>query len=316
MASYFGRYADCLCVVGAVSAGYVALRVCSHILRVTYRAVRRCFPVDPKHYGRWAVVTGSTDGIGKSYAFQLAEKGMDIVLISRNPQKLSAVAEQIVQQFQVSVKVITADFKKTDIYDSIKQQLTGLDIGVLVNNVGMDNPRTPCYFCETEDFEQFNRNIINVNVLSCVMMTGVVLPDMVQRQRGAIINVSSIAGLRPLPFYQIYSATKAFMRFFSEALNLEYSSHGITVQVVSPGIVETNMTRRYRKYVRVERLMYPTSDDYVRKALRTLGRESSTVAYWPHELQVYTQLMTTPDCILTPLLLGRRNQWLQHLKEQ
>ncbi|XP_076452522.1 very-long-chain 3-oxoacyl-CoA reductase-like [Babylonia areolata] len=316
MASYFGEYTDSLCVLGAVSMCYVALKVCSLILRVAYRTVRRCFPVDPKQYGRWAVVTGSTDGIGKSYALQLAEKGMDIVLISRNPQKLSDVAKQIVDQYRVSVKVIAADFTKTDIYDNIKQQLTGLDIGVLVNNVGMVNPRLPCYFCETEDFEQFNRDIINVNILSCVMMTGLVLPDMLQRKRGAIINLSSIAGLRPLACYQIYAATKAFVRFFSEALTMEYSSQGITIQAVNPGIVETNMTKSYHTFYPVWRLLYPTPEEFVRKALRTVGHEASTIAHWPHELQTHFQLMMIPDCILAPLLAQRRNEWVQILKEQ
>ncbi|XP_076471904.1 very-long-chain 3-oxoacyl-CoA reductase-like isoform X2 [Babylonia areolata] len=292
MASYFGRYADCLCVVGAVSAGYVALRVCSHILRVTYRAVRRCFPVDPKHYGRWAVVTGSTDGIGKSYALQLAEKGMDIVLISRNPQKLSAVAEQIVQHFQVSVKVITADFKKTDIYDNIKQQLTGLDIGVLVNNVGMVD-RQFQYFCESDDFEQQNRDTVNVNVLSCVMMTSIVLPEMVQRKRGAIINLSSVFGLRPSPFMTVYSATK----------------------VVCPCPVKSNLTSGVSRVMdSMERWFYPTSDVYVTAALNTIGREPCTTAYWRHELTVPGFLMAS-DSSLTSYLRGVRNRMMEVQKE-
>ncbi|XP_076471862.1 very-long-chain 3-oxoacyl-CoA reductase-like [Babylonia areolata] len=238
---------------------------------------------------------------------------MDIVLISRNPQKLSAVAEQIVQQFQVSVKVITADFKKTDIYDNIKQQLTGLDIGVLVNNVGMGTPLN--YLCEIDDFEQLYRDVVNVNVLSAVMMTGIVLPDMVQRKRGAIINVSSAAGLRPAPFITVYSATKVFLRYFSEALNMEYSPQGVTIQVVCPTFVETNMTSGATgSWNCIERWFYPTSDVYVTAALGTLGREPCTPAYWRHELWIYGYLMMSESSVKS-FLLGLRNKVAQRHKE-
>ncbi|KAL8601931.1 hypothetical protein ACOMHN_008423 [Nucella lapillus] len=197
-----------------VSACYVSLAVGTRIIRLLSKFIGRRFPVDVKKYGRWAVVTGCTEGIGKSYALQLAEKGIDMVLVSRNPQKLSAVAEHIVQQYQVSVKVITADFRNTDVYDGIKKQLSGLDIGILVNNVGIINLLTPGYFCDADDFEQFHRDIVNVNVLSYLMMTGIVLPEMLERKRGAIINISSIAGLRPMPFSSVYSATKSYRKKF------------------------------------------------------------------------------------------------------
>ncbi|XP_076472174.1 very-long-chain 3-oxoacyl-CoA reductase-like [Babylonia areolata] len=263
------------------------------------------------------MVTGCTEGIGKSYAFQLAEKGMDIVLVSRNPQKLSAVAEKIVKQFQVSVKVIVADFKKTDIYDSIKQQLTGLDIGVLVNNVGMLNRRTPGYFCEADDFDQFNRDIVNVNVLSCVMMTGIVLPDMLKRKRGVIINISSGSGLRPMPFFSIYSATKAFICFFSEALNQEYSSQGVSIQVVTPMLVQSNMSVNISVVAGMTgELMFPTSDHFVQKALRTIGREPTTSAHWPHELQQYFLDLMVSDSSLRQMFLQKRNQLAEHLKAE
>ncbi|XP_076471430.1 very-long-chain 3-oxoacyl-CoA reductase-B-like isoform X2 [Babylonia areolata] len=241
---------------------------------------------------------------------------MDIVLISNDPQKLSEVAEQIVQQFQVSVKVITADFKKTDIYDSIKQQLTGLDIGVLVNNVGINNRRYPCYFLEAEDFEQYNTDIIQVNVLSCVKMTALVLPDMLKRRRGTIINVASIAALRPLAFGSVYCATKAFVRFFSEALNMEYSPQGVTVQAVCPGLVRTSLSREYVKCSALSNtLVLASPDQFARAALRTMGRESTTSAFWPHELQAFFLPMMS-DSSLTAKFVRERERMIEHLKKQ
>ncbi|KAL8601932.1 hypothetical protein ACOMHN_008424 [Nucella lapillus] len=318
MASYFGSYTDCLSILGALGVCYVGFTVGSLLLRVAWRTIGRKFlPVDVKQYGRWAVVTGCTDGIGKCYALELAEKGMDIVLISRNPQKLSAVEEDIVSQYLVSVKVITADFKETDIYDKIKKQLSGLDIGILVNNVGMAIRENPCYFCEADDFEQSNRDLVNVNVLSSVMMTSIVLPGMLERKRGAIVSLGSTAGMRPMPFLSTYSATKGFVRFFSEALNQEYSSHGIIFQVLQPGMVVSNLAGPIAKAVDLPQgsLMYPMTQVYVRAALSTLGRESCSVAYWPHELQFWI-VDKLPNSLFTRLLALNRNKMAKMLKNE
>ncbi|KAJ8951942.1 hypothetical protein NQ318_013609 [Aromia moschata] len=97
--------------------------------------------VNLRETGKWAVVTGATDGIGKAYAELLAKKGLKIVLISRTQSKLDDVAKEIEQKYNVETKTIAANFTNTTvIYSEIDKQLTGLDIGVLVNNVGMSYP--------------------------------------------------------------------------------------------------------------------------------------------------------------------------------
>jgi short-subunit dehydrogenase len=91
-----------------------------------------------KKYGEWAVVTGATDGLGKEYARELARRGMKVVLISRNPEKLQRVADELGKDTKSDFVIVAADFTKgKDIYPSIQQALHGLDIGVLVNNVGI-----------------------------------------------------------------------------------------------------------------------------------------------------------------------------------
>ncbi|XP_050730342.1 very-long-chain 3-oxoacyl-CoA reductase-like isoform X2 [Eriocheir sinensis] len=190
--------------------------------------------------GKWAVITGSTDGIGKEYARQLAQKGMNIVLISRTLEKLKKVEEEIKKEFGVETHIIAADFSNgRPIYEGIANGLKGKDIGILVNNVGYLGPKLFKFNDMTE--EEIWR-YVNVNVVSVVAMTKIVLPQMLARKRGAIINISSFIAMCPIPFSAVYSATKIFVTYFSRAVEFEYRDSGITVQAIQPGAVPTNLT--------------------------------------------------------------------------
>ncbi|MCL4138810.1 UNVERIFIED_CONTAM: hypothetical protein GTU68_065217 [Idotea baltica] len=158
-----------------------------------------------KKTGKWAVVTGSTDGIGKAYAFEMARQGLNVVLISRTPFKLQNVSSEILSKYNVETKIIDVDFTKTDIYTRIEKEIAHLDIGVLINNVGM-NYDVPEYF--TDISADMISNLITCNMLSLTMMTKIVLPGMQERNRGLIINVSSLSSIIPAPFLAVYGATK------------------------------------------------------------------------------------------------------------
>ncbi|KAL1404040.1 hypothetical protein pipiens_019095, partial [Culex pipiens pipiens] len=190
-----------------------------------------------ERYGKWAVITGCTDGIGRQYAFQLAARGLNIVLISRTPEKLMAVAAEIEQRHQVKTKWIAADFSLgRPIFEKLRQELAGVPVGILVNNVGT-NTDFP------DDFETASEDklweIINVNIGAATMMTRLVLPEMKQRRQGAIVNISSGSELQPLPYLTIYAASKAYVRNFTLALQHELEPFGITCQLVSPLYVTT-----------------------------------------------------------------------------
>ncbi|XP_059498546.1 hydroxysteroid (20-beta) dehydrogenase 2 isoform X2 [Stegostoma tigrinum] len=195
-------------------------------------------------YGEWAVVTGATAGIGKAYAHELARRGLNVVLISRSLEKLRATADEI------------------------------------VNNVGKTYQTLPCYFLDAPDVEKEILDILNCNVLSVLMMTRIVLPHLLKRRKGIIINISSEAGTHPHPLITMYSATKVFVDFFSQALNAEYKPNGIIVQTVLPLFVSTNLTHDAEINIFVKQ-----ADDYAREALNTVGLREKTNGCLSHALQ-------------------------------
>jgi 17beta-estradiol 17-dehydrogenase / very-long-chain 3-oxoacyl-CoA reductase len=222
---------------------------------------------------------------------KLAKRGMNIILVSRSLTKLQIVAKEIEETFNVETAVIDVDFTSgPEIYDKIKQHVEGKEIGVLVNNVGMSYP-FPVYFLSIPDREKFIKDTINCNVTSVSMMCSIILPQMVQRKRGIIINISSIAAVISAPQFTVYSASKAFVNKLSEDLLAEYKHQGIIIQSVLPGPVATNMTKLLKEY-----FIGPTAKDFVESAFKTVGFAESTTGYWPHSVLLI--MMTTFNFIV------------------
>lgn len=292
-------------VIGKLTVVYLAARVGYSFLKGIYSsfvAASLGLGVNLKKQGEWAVVTGATDGIGKAYAFALARRGMNLVLISRTPYKLQNVAAEINSKYSKETKIIDVDFTKVDIYERIQNELKGLDIGVLVNNVGMSYDH-PEYFTQVDD--DLCTRLINCNIQSVSQMTRIVLPGMAERKRGLIINLASLSAVIPAPFLAVYAATKAYVESLSESLSVEYASKGVTIQCVLPGFVVSNMSKLKRPT-----LMAPTPDAFVRSTLKTTGIEKRTAGYFMHKLQIYFIEIAQsylPGFILTKVVYGSLN---------
>ena len=232
--------------------------------------------VDLRRYGPWAVVTGGSEGIGRGYALELARRGLNVVLLSRSREKLEVVAREIRETHARRALVVPVDFTQGHaVYRRLQEELGQLEIGLLVNNVGVSHTY-PQYFLEVG--EQGARDMIELNCQAMVQMTHLLLPAMVARGRGAIINISSFAANHPQPLLGLYSSTKKFVNFFSEGLAEEYAQHGILVQTVMPHFVSTSMTKIRRNF------FVPTGTAYARSALSTVGVQNTTYGCLPHAI--------------------------------
>eukprot|EP00252_Welwitschia_mirabilis_P014975 TRINITY_DN33062_c0_g1_i1.p1 TRINITY_DN33062_c0_g1~~TRINITY_DN33062_c0_g1_i1.p1 ORF type:complete len:320 (-),score=35.61 TRINITY_DN33062_c0_g1_i1:401-1360(-) len=236
---------------------------------------------DLRKYGRWAVVTGPTDGIGRGFAVELARRGMNVVLVGRNPAKLKELKEELQGKYQkCEVKSVVVDFGG-DLEEGMKQvaeAIAGLDVGVLVNNVGVSYPYAR-FFHEVD--EELLMRLIKVNVEGTTRMVKTVLPGMLERKKGAIINLGSGAAtvIPSDPLYAVYAATKAYVDQFSRTLYVEYKHSGIDVQCQVPLYVATKMAS-----IKRASLLVPSPNTYAREALRWVGYEPRTTPYWPHSV--------------------------------
>lgn len=271
------------------------------VLRWLYRLLLRP-AADLKLFGSWAVVTGSTDGIGKAYALQLAKKGLHVFLISRSGDKLKEVKAEIetATSNKVTVKTLAIDFSKADksTYQTIQREIATVDVGILVNNVGVSYEHCE-YFHDVSD--DIIDNLIKINIEATTYMTKLAIPAMLTKGKGAIINLSSISGVAPAPLLAAYGASKAYVDHFSRMLAIEYADKGIFIQSVTPAFVTTKMSRFRRATLTI-----PTTDAFVRSALRTIPFERSVAGFWVHDLMREVQGYI-PSFLLEPRIL------VQHL---
>lgn len=234
--------------------------------------------VDLTKFGKWAVVTGCTQGIGRAYVDALAKLGLNLVLMARSSEKLAQVEKEVCEAYQVDVKIIVVDFADGDrrVYKEIETQLKEMEVGILINNVGMCNA-APEYFLDLS--RDFCHDLINCNMLSMTMMTSFVLPGMLQRKRGVVVTVGSLTGITPAPFLSLYGSSKAFVDRLTVALDLEYHDQGIIFQSLTPGYIATNMSKfkLSTKYV-------PTPMEFVDAAIKRVGLQGRTAVEIPHQI--------------------------------
>lgn len=244
-------------------------------------------------YGKWAVVTGSSEGIGKAYAHELANRGMNLILISKGEQQLKKTANTITSQFAVNVIPIVIDFSGgSQIYDEIWLAIKDKEIGILINNVGVmyDYPQL---FLEVPEERLWQ--LINVNIMATTMMTHMILPQMVKRGRGAIVMMSSASCMKITPQMTVYAGTKKYVDYFVQALKYEYKNSGVVIQSLTPLYVATRMTR-YSETLSNPNLLIPSASVYARHAVATLGYSARTTGYLPHSIMLWLLTML-PDTL-------------------
>ena len=184
---------------------------------------------------RWslALVTGASSGIGRAIAEQLAAAGSDLVVVARRRDRLEELAGELTAKHGVKVEVLVADVVEEAQLAAVEERLrAGVDL--LVNNAGAGGQGP---FADIPADEHVQR--IHLNVVAPVRLAHAALEWMIPRKAGGILNVSSIAGLQPMPYVATYAATKAYLSSFSNALHEEVRQHGVAVTNLLPGFTRT-----------------------------------------------------------------------------
>lgn len=178
-----------------------------------------------------ALITGASTGFGAAIATRLADEGYDLILLARRLEKLQALAEKL----PVSSHLIACDLREQD---TVRAAITAIpaefsDIDVLINNAGLALGLEPAHRADWQDWQQ----MIDTNCTALALMTRLILPGMVERQKGHVIMMGSIAGAYAYPGGNAYGATKAFVEQFARNLRADLLGTGIRVTNIEPGLV-------------------------------------------------------------------------------
>jgi 3-oxoacyl-[acyl-carrier protein] reductase len=190
-----------------------------------------------------ALITGGGRGIGQAVALRLARNGWDVAIASRSAGELADTAAQAGRKMlAITTDVSVAD----DVRAMVRRTESELGpIDLLVNNAGITGPMTPFWETDPQDWWRCQE----VNLLGPVLCCRAAVPGMIERKRGRIVNLSSGAGVRPVPNFGAYAVSKASVLRFSEQLALELAPHGIAVFPIRPGVVRTRMVESVRQSV-------------------------------------------------------------------
>jgi short-subunit dehydrogenase len=244
-----------------------------------------------------AVITGASRGIGESYAKQLAGRGYDVLLVARDAERLERVARSVRAAHPVAAETVALDLAWSDaaerLYSEVRRRGTAVD--VLVNNAG---------FGLYGDFQALPmpriEEMVRLHIMTLVKTVRLFLPDMLARRSGAMINVASTAGLRPLPYLALYAATKAFMISFGEAVAMEARPYGVLIQTCCPGQTATE----FHQTAGVKPHRSPggcqTADEVVAESLAALaGQGRFVVTGWRNRIVAQVQRFLPRQVVLS-----------------
>ncbi|KAK7590614.1 hypothetical protein V9T40_002227 [Parthenolecanium corni] len=287
-------YEDTLALIGLLYAGKLATSFSLSLYRGFKEHIfTKLYPNKETvlSFGSWAVVTGATGGVGKAFAEELARRGLNIVLLDSDLEKLNEVSAEIEQETGVDTKIIEVDFLDDFVItESIMDVVKSIDAGILVNTfqVVMQCPM-PFVKCSLEEVNA----ILNANIKSLTMITYVVMNGMLQRNRGLILNLSAFSGLYPVPFISVYSASKAYLEFFSRSLSMECKNTNIMIQSVTPGLIKADENPNDNALTYV----LPNMNNFVRNTVDSLGMSSRITGSWFFSMELWL-LKRVPEFIM------------------
>lgn len=279
-------------VIGTVWAAHQAYKLASfiHLHFLHQSTLQRYLHIKPnaaEHEAAWALVTGATDGIGRSFAEELCATGFNIILHGRNPSKLEAEREKLLSQWpQRSIRTLCIDASSPNSQDLLSQaasELTSLNLRILINNVG-GTAGKPAFYPLHERNPSDSQMFININLRFPTEITRILLPQLRNHTPALIINVSSASADFGLPYLSIYSGAKAYNQSWSRCLASEMRAEGVDVEVIAL-VVSAVATDNY---VKPQGVFVPDAKKFAKVALGAVGCGKSVVyPYWGHRVQSY-----------------------------
>lgn len=238
---------------------------------------------------RWALVTGASSGIGAEFARKLAARGMHLVLTARRQELLQQLADELHTRHGTKTEIIVSDLSELAEPQRLMDAIAAKNIQVelLVNNAGFGWVGT---VDETEMPRM--RELLKLNIAALVELTYLVIPGMLQRGHGGVINVSSVAAFQPVAYMPVYSASKAFVLHFSEALWAECRDRGVTVTALCPGTTQTEFFDVANVPGWLKKHHFSTPDEVVKAALKAFERgKQFAVPGWRNRLITFSVRM-------------------------
>ena len=226
---------------------------------------------------KMALITGATSGIGAAYAQALAEQGYDLIMTGRRREVIEDVARRIENKYPVRTSVAIVELSDMMDFDQFVELVRKIGpVDLLVNNAGFT---TKGYYCQQDIIEQ--ERMVLVHIVAMMKLTHTVLPGMIARRSGTIINVASLQAVTPLSLSATYCSVKAFMRNFSISLHAEVKDHGVKVQCVLPGFTRTDLGRGigvdFNKIKDNLAMHWMSPEEVVRVSLRDLQKSNKVI---------------------------------------
>ena len=225
-------------------------------------------------YGKWALITGGTSGIGEEMAKLVASKEINIVLVARRQNLLDEKAEQLKSKYGIDVKTISADLTRKEDLDKIFNETESLEIGLLIPNAAIENHG---FFLDIPLEKELAA--IQMDIVSVYSMTHHFGKKMATRNRGGILLISSVIGHMPNPYFSNYAGIKAYIANLGFSLNYELKKKGVDVTVLSPGPTNTPMLQSASDEFDMSKFPMPIEQpDYVAKlAIEALGNKTHVI---------------------------------------
>jgi uncharacterized protein len=235
-----------------------------------------------RQYGEWAIVSGASSGIGLELAKQLASAGFNLVINSRQLEKLQEVETELKAIANIQIKIVASDISETEGVDKIIQAAKDLNVGLLIASAGYG---TSGNFLDSSIHSEIN--MLRVNCEALLSLTHYYSQQFARQKRGGIILMSSMVAFQGTPYSANYAATKAYVQTLAEGLALELKPSGVDVLAAAPGPVESGFARRAN--MKMSMSLKPSQVGV--PILKALGRKTTVLPGFLTKLLVYSLRM-------------------------